>query len=309
MSDDFDSPWKEILEGYFPDFMAFFFPEAAAEIDWSRRFEPLDKELAQVVQDAELGRRYADKLLKVYLVDGQEEWLLVHIEVQGRREADFAQRMFVYAYRLYDRYRRDIASLAVLADTAPGWRPCRFGIGRWGSQLEIRFPSVKLLDYAERQDALEADPNPFATVVLAHLAALQTRDDDNARFQRKLHLTRRLYERGLDRQQIIDLYRFLDWMLRLPEPLELRYTDAIFEIEENLKMPYVSFVERRGEARGQIHGAVLLLRDLLEQRFGPLSPEVTERLQAADLDRLRTWAERVITAGSLDEVFTDSPRS
>jgi hypothetical protein len=142
VSDDFDSPWKEILEGYFPDFMAFFFPEAAAEIDWSRRFEPLDKEMAQVVQDAELGRRYADKLLKVYLLDGQEEWLLVHIEVQGRREADFAQRMFVYAYRLYDRYRRDIASLAVLADTAPSWCPCRFGIGRWGSQLEIRFPSA-----------------------------------------------------------------------------------------------------------------------------------------------------------------------
>ena len=48
MSDDFDSPWKDILEGYFPDFMAFFFPAAAAEIDWSRGFEPLDKELAQV---------------------------------------------------------------------------------------------------------------------------------------------------------------------------------------------------------------------------------------------------------------------
>lgn len=217
--------------------MAFFFPQAASEIDWSRGFEPLDKELAQVVQDAELGRRFADKLLKVYLADGHEEWLLVHIEVQGQREADFAQRMFVYAYRLYDRYRRDIASLAILTDTAPHWRPCRFGIGRWGSHLEIRFPSIKLLDYAERQDELEADPNPFATVVLGHLAAQQTRNDENARYERKLHLTRRLYERGLSRQQIIDLYRFLDWILRLPENLELRYTDAIFAIEENLKMP------------------------------------------------------------------------
>ena len=37
-------------EGYFPDFMAFFFPEAAAEIDWSQGLEALDKELAQVVQ-------------------------------------------------------------------------------------------------------------------------------------------------------------------------------------------------------------------------------------------------------------------
>ena len=33
---DYDSPWKEMLDGYFPAFMAFFFPAAAAEIDWSR---------------------------------------------------------------------------------------------------------------------------------------------------------------------------------------------------------------------------------------------------------------------------------
>jgi hypothetical protein len=29
---------------------------------------------------------------------------------------EFAERMFVYNYRLYDRYRRPIASMAVLAD-------------------------------------------------------------------------------------------------------------------------------------------------------------------------------------------------
>jgi hypothetical protein len=31
---DYDSPWKEMLDGYFPAFMAFFFPEAYADIDW-----------------------------------------------------------------------------------------------------------------------------------------------------------------------------------------------------------------------------------------------------------------------------------
>ncbi len=61
------------------------------------------------------------------------------------------------------------------------------------------------------------------------------------------------------------LYRFLDWILRLPEDLKLQYTDAIFAMEESLKMPYVSYVERRGKARG----AGLLLRGLLEERFGP----------------------------------------
>ena len=30
---DFDSPWKEILERYFADFLAFFFPMAHIDID------------------------------------------------------------------------------------------------------------------------------------------------------------------------------------------------------------------------------------------------------------------------------------
>jgi hypothetical protein len=64
--DDYDSPWKEALDGYFPEFLALLFPVIHAEIDWSRGFEFLDKELQQVVRDAELGRRYADKLVKVY---------------------------------------------------------------------------------------------------------------------------------------------------------------------------------------------------------------------------------------------------
>jgi len=35
---DYDSPWKEMLERYFPEFMAFFFPKAHHEIDWARIF-------------------------------------------------------------------------------------------------------------------------------------------------------------------------------------------------------------------------------------------------------------------------------
>jgi hypothetical protein len=64
-----------------------------------------------------------------------------------------------------------------------------------------------------------------------------------------------------------------------------------------------------GEARGQTHGAALLLRDQLERRFGPLPPEIIERLQAADLDLLMTWGEHVITAHSLEDVFADRASS
>ncbi|MFN2266961.1 MAG: hypothetical protein ABR533_01695 [Desulfonatronovibrio sp.] len=58
MKDEYDSPWKIALERYFPEFMEFFFPDVHSDIDWSAGYEFLDKELQQVVRDAELGRRY-----------------------------------------------------------------------------------------------------------------------------------------------------------------------------------------------------------------------------------------------------------
>ena len=68
---DHDSPWKEALEGWFPEFLALLFPAVHTGIDWSRGHRFLDKELQQIVRDAETGRRYADKLVGVHRLDGQ----------------------------------------------------------------------------------------------------------------------------------------------------------------------------------------------------------------------------------------------
>ena len=89
----FDSPWKEIVETYLPDFMAFFFPSAYSEIDWERGFEFLDSEFRQVVRDAELGKRFVDKLVKLYLIGGEETWVLIHLEIQSQYESTFAERI------------------------------------------------------------------------------------------------------------------------------------------------------------------------------------------------------------------------
>jgi hypothetical protein len=121
--DDFDSPWKEALERSLPDFLALFFPAAHAGIDWTRGYRFRDKELQKVVRDAEFGRRYADKLAEVCTLDGAKAWVLVHIEIQGQPDPAFAERMYVYHYRLFDRYRRDVVSLAVLTDTQGRFRP------------------------------------------------------------------------------------------------------------------------------------------------------------------------------------------
>ncbi len=70
---------------------------------WEQGFEFLDQELRQVVRDAELGKRFVDKLVKIYRTGGEETWILIHLEIQSQYEAGFAERIYVYNYRIYDR--------------------------------------------------------------------------------------------------------------------------------------------------------------------------------------------------------------
>ena len=296
---EYDSPWKEIIQLYFEDFMLFFFPQVHSQIDWSRGFEFLDQELQQVVRDAELGKRLVDKLVKVYRRTGEEIWVLVHIEIQAQEEGKFPERMFVYNYRIFDRYKRPVASLAVLADSSRTWRPNQFGYELFGCTVDFRFPVVKLVDYQQRLSELEESRNPFSTVVLAHLAALETRDNRVERKAQKLALVKRLYEKEFSREQVLNLFAFLDWMLTLPLELEREFEVEVEKLEEEQRMKYVTSFERNARRESLLEG----IEVSLEVKFGSeglnLLPEIS---QIYDIERLRAILVRIKTANSLSEL-------
>jgi hypothetical protein len=240
---DYDNPWKDALSTYFPAFVELFFPEIDTNIDWNRGYEFLDKELQQIAPDAEIGLREADKLVKVWRLDGEETWVLIHIEVQSQVQSLFAERMYVYNNRIFDRYRRQVVSLAVLGDDQPSWRPTQYSYEIWGCQVLLKFPIVKLLDY--QLPALEASTNAFAVIVLAHLTTQQTSKDPQGRYQGKLRIAKSLYQRGYSRQDILELLRLIEWMMTLPETLERDFDQELTRFEEENRMPYILSYERR----------------------------------------------------------------
>ncbi|NJK30577.1 MAG: hypothetical protein HC940_10750, partial [Acaryochloris sp. SU_5_25] len=146
---DLDSPWKDVLRAYFPQAMQFFFPNTAALIDWQRPYEFLDKEFQTISRDAEVGRRYADQLVKVWLKEGKQHWLLLHVEVQSQSEAEFAERMFTYSIRIFDQFRQVPISLAILCDESLSWRPSGYAADYADTSLNFRFGMVKLLDWRD----------------------------------------------------------------------------------------------------------------------------------------------------------------
>lgn len=295
-------------------FLAFFFPEAHTAIAWERGYEFLDKELQKVVRDAKLGKRLVDKLVRVNTRDGAEAWVLVHIEVQGQADAEFPRRMYVYNYRLFDRYDRRVASMAVLTDNQPQWRPSAFGYELWGCRVGLEFPVVKLLDYKDDWATLESNPNPFAIVVMAHLQTHATRRRPNERLQSKLALVRMLYQRGYEKQDILELFRFIDWVLVLPEELETAFAQGVIEYEETAKMPYVTSVERvgikkgiqQGIQQGELNTLREALLEVLIARFGePPSSLIAAISAIADPVVLKNLLKLGITTPS-PEVFEKS---
>lgn len=309
--DQFDGPWKEILEGQLSQFVAFFVPEAWDEIDWERKPVALNTELRRSRRQAATPDRRADNLFKVFLKSGDEQFVVIHIEVQSGVDGNLAERMFEYGYRSWDRYRKKVASIALLGDDSPSFRPSRFAWQLWGSRMGYEFPVIKLLDYQARWPELEASPNIFAVVVMAYLKTRETRGQPESRWRWKSRLVRLLYERRYSREEVVALFQLIDWMMHLPEKQAILFEADLESLEAEYQMPYVTSIERRalqkgferGRTEGQAQGRLQQLRKLLEHRFGPLPDWTAERLGAATPSLLDDWAVRLLDADRVEDVF------
>jgi hypothetical protein len=291
--DDYDSPWKEGMELYFKELMQFFFPDIAARIAWKRGYEFLDKELQQVVRDAEIGRKHADKLVRVWSLENETFHVMVHIEVQSDKDPDFARRMYIYNYRIFDKSYRPVTSLAILADEVDSWRPGSYSSEQWGCKINFEFPMVKLMDYAKDIDSLLEQTNPFAIITAAHLKTKATKNNPQERYTWKWTITRALYEKGFSTKDILALYRLVDWLMWLPEDMTKKFTQDLIAYEEEKKMPYITSAERIGIEKGMAEGmdkgvdigqllnAREMLLEALDARFSSNTPaDIKKQIQA-----------------------------
>jgi hypothetical protein len=181
---------------------------------------------------------------------------------------------------------------------------------RDGYGLRFRFRVQALRTWEEETLISLAATNSFAVVALAQLAA-HRRSKDPKRKAQKREIIALLYRYRYEREDVLKLLRFIDWMIRLPKDLELELRNELMALEEETKMAYVMSIERfaleKGREEGREEGREQTLCELLEEllvtRFGPLPETVRERLEGADSTQLSLWFRRGLTAAALDEVF------
>jgi hypothetical protein len=313
---DYDGAWKEALEQFLRPFLEFSFPRVARQIDWSVDATFLDKELQKVVRDADLGTQRVDKLVKVQRHDGQPEWVLLHVEVQSWHDPDLPLRLYRYHHRIADRWRMRVATLAVLGSPRRQRHRNVYEEEIWGCRVRFEYPVSILADFDE--GALESDPNPFSIVAAAHLAARRSGGNMNERASAKWRITRRLYDRGYTRQQVLDLFRLIDWLLRLPDGLESRFRRDLTRLEEDTHMPYITSIERMGREEGRQEGreegrqegreegrqdgAARLVLRLARKRFPAFTADDEAAVRTLELERLESLNEALLDFESLEDL-------
>jgi len=302
---DYDGAWKAALELYLEPFLRLCFPRVHAAIDWDCPVEFLDKELQEIVRDAETGPLRVDLLVKVFRRDGFEEWLLIHIEIQSQPDPRLPRRVYRYRHRIADRYDRPVATLVVLADESPGFRPDPYEEETLGCRVRFEYPTCKLLDLEEA--TLEREDNPIAVVILAHRAAQSGAGDPAKRKAVKWRLTRGLYERGYGKKDLLELFRLIDWLLWLPDELAVEFRREVVEYEQQKRMPYITSIEEMGRREGRQEGLITArqndILDVVGVRFGEVPEGVREAVDSIqDEARLSALLKVAIRARSVEEL-------
>ena len=243
---------------------------------------------------------------------------LAHIEVQTQRDSTLPRRLLDYHYHIERRHRCRVITFVILGDLSPSWRPGQFFSDVPPLGMSLGYLSLKLIDLELKLELPRFRGNPVAMVVRAHLAALRTRHDLEARYTQRVALVRRLYEEGFSRKDVVFIHGLIDRLMILPRPLMVRFKQDLFTIEKDKNMPYVDTLTRmslqegrkeglqEGRQEGREEGSLVQAREsvieALEIRFGEVSNDLRERINAFDnLRTLKAQLRRAITVSSLEQ--------
>lgn len=272
--------------------------------------------------DAELRSRYSDLVFSVPL-DGRDAFVYVLIEHQSSTDQWMAMRMLEYVVRLWRHYLSahpgasrlpvvipmvvhhnkrpwsGATALAELIDLKPGLTEA----------LGDHVPRFRfLLDDLSAGDAEELRNRPLTSALrfsYALLAKVSANDADLlAQLWRWSGEVRAMLDQPGGKQM---LQAQLEYIRNVTEVDDDDLHEWFAHIGPDAEEVFVTNAEKllaKGEARGQAKGQAKALLLQLEIKFGRLSPMVVDTVHNASQEQLDTWTARILTADTLDDLFS-----
>lgn len=266
----------ELLKGAFkenlPDFLRFVYPDADDIIDFEKGIVFMDKELFAIipVRERKKDKRIADLLVKLFLKDGAEKWVLLNVEIEAGSEPDFAFRLYQYNYRIRDKYGVSVATIAVFIGNKGQCRPALYRDELLGTVLSFKYLSYHIFDHSP--EALLAKQNPFALIALAcQKALLEGKIPDEELGEERLTIARVLLSHNYEPERIVNFILFLKNFIFIDND-DINYTfdqqintltggKIDMGILETIKMQE----RREGKIEGRHEEALVIARELKKE--------------------------------------------
>ena len=297
-----DHNFKNLIVEYPRQAIEFFAPGEAPDSDDEAGFVPVRQELLK----ERLGGRFRalDTPLLVKWADGRREAVVFALEEESDWRRFSAHRLAHYCIDLADMLGTDrvVPVVIFLRDAARAPTSLVLGTERH-AYLTFEYVPCKLAEMPGER--WMESRNLVARVNLPNMRGYQAR-----RIPTYAAAVRGLFELEPDparREKYLD---FIDTYADLDDNERRRYREQYPQEATTMAGMFQTAREeaiRQGIEQGIEQGERTLLRRQLQRRFGPVPAEADERIGRASAHDLESWAENMLDAGTLDEVF-DSNR-
>jgi hypothetical protein len=267
--------------------------------------------------------------------DGRETLVFILVEHQSSTDPLMAVRVHRYFARIWERWiddhrskqgtvpKRVPAIVAVVVSHAPGgWNVPTTLVETMALENDERawlrplLPELRLVhcDLTQKSDARLVRPGapPFARLGLLLLKHARA-PDLLRRMERWQALLRRVWQqKGPEAFERIARYTLTvtdisekelgDLVERAAEP---EAKDVVMTAAERLRREGRKEGEKKGRKEGHKEGRYAVLLRQLTTRFGALDAAVVTRVRSASDEALDLWIDRVLVAGSIDEVLAE----
>jgi hypothetical protein len=206
-----DRAWKDCITENVDDAVLFFKPDMAADRDYSGKPLLVPNEFPAIGSDSDKGMRISDVGISIPLKTGADQRIAFHIEQQHEFDKDLALRMFQGYYRMSDRLRVPVTSLAILTGNI---KPVNtYVTSCYGTELNFKF-GVYHVPSADEEE-LRRDGRVFAVVILAAKRMLDAGENPRDRGKYSLELLSLTRERGYDAGKMRNIQKFIYRILRI----------------------------------------------------------------------------------------------
>jgi len=297
---DHDAIFKELITNFFKEFMELFFPEAHALIDYS----DLTFLAQEIITDITAGEKHYVDILASVKIKGEEGYVLIHVEPQAYKEADFARRMFIYFSRLYEKHKKKVLPIAIFSYDSKVEEP---------DKHEVAFPFFKVLEFNFYKVQLKKLPwrkyiksdNPAAAALLSKMDY-----SPKERCRLKLEFLKMVTRMQLDPAKLGLITAIFDTYLGLSPEEEKEVEEMLHrelsaeEVKKVMELRTSWHTKgwqegwQKGLEAGLEEGRKEILLKQLKKRLGFLSSEVEERIKSLSLKELDELAEKIFEVTS-----------